>query len=84
MFVYNKLRASERADETLSCYLISGACCLGTQFWELIITKHFDETLLKHFKLTKLSFQMLCDEIGPLVDPVMLSHRKVTSFFDAH
>ncbi len=59
------------ADITQSCYLILGACCLGTQFWELIITKHFDETLLKHFRMTKLAFQMLCNEIGPLVGPVL-------------
>ncbi len=65
IFVCNKLRASECADETRLCYLIFGACCLGTQFWELIITK------LKHFRMTKLAFQMLCNEIGPLVGPVL-------------
>ncbi len=50
---------------------------MGTQFWELIITKHFDETLLECFRITKLAFQMLCNEIGPVL---CFSHRKVTSF----
>ncbi len=63
--MYNNLRASERADETQSC------CCLGTQFWELILTKHFDENLLKNLKMTELAFQMLCNEMGPLVGPVL-------------
>ncbi len=52
LFVYNKLRAWECVDETRSCYLIFRACCLGIQFWELIITNDFDETLLKKFRMT--------------------------------
>ncbi len=80
--VYNKQWATECADDTRSCYFTFSACYLGTQFWELIIMEHFDKTLLKHFRMTKLAFRMLCNEIGPLVGPVMLFHRKV--FFDAH
>ncbi len=53
------------------CYLILGAGCLGMQFWELIIRKHFDKTLLKNFRMTKLAFQMLCNEIGLLIGPVL-------------
>ncbi len=52
------------------CYLILGAGCLGMQFWELIIRKHFDKTLLKNFRKTKLAFQMLCNEIV-LIGPVL-------------
>ncbi len=55
------------------------------QFWELIITKHFDENLLKHFRMTKLAFQMLCNEIGPLVGPVLCCPiAKLHVFVDAH
>ncbi len=44
MFVYNKLRASERADEMQSCYLIFASLLFGNaEFWELIIWS----TLLK-------------------------------------
>ncbi len=82
-FEYNKLRASEHGDETRSCYVIFRACCLGTQFWELIITKHFDETLLKHFRMTKLAFQMLCNEIGPLVGQFYAVPLQSHIFFDA-
>ncbi len=39
--------------------------------------KHFDETLLKHFRITKLVFQMLCNEIGLLIGPVLC--RPITS-----
>ncbi len=63
-----------RACRRLS-HLIFGACSLGTQFWESITRKHFDEILLKHFRRTKLAFQMLCNEIG---SSFKLSHCKVT------
>jgi len=54
--MFNKLRASERADETL--VMLS---YLGTQFCELIKTKHFDETLLKRFRCSA------CVEISPVM-----------------
>ncbi len=47
----------------------------------IVITKHFDEILLKYFRMRQLAFQMLCIEISPLVGPVKLSHRKVTCRF---
>ncbi len=68
IFVYNKLRASEHADEKLTFYLIF-TC--WEQFWEFILTKHFDEALLKHFRMIKLEFRMLWNEIGPLDGPVL-------------
>uniref|UniRef100_A0A673HX22 DDE Tnp4 domain-containing protein n=1 Tax=Sinocyclocheilus rhinocerous TaxID=307959 RepID=A0A673HX22_9TELE len=46
------------------------------QFWEVIIPNHFDDRLwLRHFRVTKTTFQMLCNEIGLLVSPLMPSHR---------
>ncbi len=49
------------------------------------IMKHFVETLLKHFRMTKLAFQMLCNEIGLLVGPVLCSPiAKSRVFFDAY
>ncbi len=54
---------------------------METQFWELIITEQFDETLLKPFRMTTLVFQMLCNEIVLLISPVLCcpianSHHK--------
>jgi len=41
-----------------------------TQFWMIIIPNHFDDRLwLNHFRMTKTTFEMLCNGIGLLVSP---------------
>jgi len=38
------------------------------QFWEVIISKQFDDRLwLRHFRMTKTAFEMLCNEISPVI-----------------
>ncbi len=42
--------------------------------WGVIIPNHFDDRLwLRHFRLTKPTFEMLCNESGPLVSSVIHS-----------
>ncbi len=42
--------------------------------WGVIIPNHFDDRLwLRHFRMTKPTFEMLCNESGPLVSPVIHS-----------
>uniref|UniRef100_A0A672SMX5 Dedicator of cytokinesis protein 11-like n=1 Tax=Sinocyclocheilus grahami TaxID=75366 RepID=A0A672SMX5_SINGR len=49
------------------------------QFWEAIIQKYFSK---RHFRMTIMTFQMLCIKIGLLVTQVMLSHSaKSHDFF---
>lgn len=46
------------------------------QFWAEIIPKHFDDKLwLRGFRMTKATFQMLCNRVGS-IDIMMLSRHR--------
>ncbi len=96
LIVYNKLLAPQsvqlkhnKCSNVLFCFrrqIYTVWECSCVQFWEVIILNHCDDRLwLRHFRMTKTTFQILCSEFGPLVGPVTLSHRtKSHDFFDAH
>jgi len=53
------------------------------QSWKGIKTNHFDDRLwLRHFKMIKPSFEMPCNEIGSLVNPMTSSVEEKS--FAAH
>uniref|UniRef100_A0A667XNS7 DDE Tnp4 domain-containing protein n=1 Tax=Myripristis murdjan TaxID=586833 RepID=A0A667XNS7_9TELE len=45
-------------------------------FWEVVVQQHFNHQLwLKHFRMSKPTFDDLCATIGPFVGPLVPSHR---------
>ncbi len=74
---------SERSDEMhqRNSVKLSLVCrCLGTLdnmtvFVEAVIPKHFDDSLwLKHFRIIKTAFEMVCNETVALFSPIIQSH----------
>ncbi len=62
------------------------ACCLGTQSCKTVLWGNYTkilwlQTLLRHFRMTITTFQMLCNEISLLVSQVIPSHNAVTWLF---
>lgn len=64
--------------------------CLGMQSCETFMggikLNHFDDLRLwlGHFRMIKQMFEMLCNEIGPLVSPIIQSTVEVNSRFLLH
>lgn len=78
--IINYLHYRALGDSGVTNLAIGGACLIFGNgivrlFWEVIIPNHCDKKLwLGHFRMTKTTFEMLCNEIGRLVSPVMLTH----------
>jgi len=57
-------------------------------FWVVLVPNNFDNRLqLRNFIMTKPAFEMLCNEMGLLVSPVIQSHpllRQSREFFVVH
>ncbi len=50
-------------------------CKCIRDFWEVIILNHVDDGLwLSHFKMIKIAFEMVCNEINAPVSSVIQSH----------
>ncbi len=82
---YLHLRASRWNTITAFIAFGGGCCCLGTQSCKTFIQTYFDDRLCSGISEWLKTFQMLCNEIGPLVSQVNPSHcAKSYYIFDVY